>query len=166
MMWTPCQPAPDSGLTQDGELFGWGEARLGQLGCGKQSLVFEPQRISIKDDEDDIMKKTNSSINLKESSPRSMNPNGPCSDYRVKKVAAGFGHTAAITEDDSLFTWGLNVYGQLGIGKGNNGKKNMSNIKWKPMRVEKDTTSNWMPKIKDVACGWNFTVVIDCKFKW
>lgn len=143
-------------ITNDGELYGWGEARLGQLGCGKQSLVFIPQRIAIKDKEEAIMRQSHSSISLRESSPRSINPNNPCSDYRVRKVAAGFGHTAAITEDDSLFMWGLNVFGQLGIGE-------RRNIRWKPVRLEKDITNNWMPKIKDVACGYNFTFVIDCK---
>jgi alpha-tubulin suppressor-like RCC1 family protein len=138
-------------ITDDGELYGWGEARLGQLGCGKQSLVFTPQKITIKDEEPNILQKSQSNI-----SSRSVNPN-PCEDYRVRKVAAGFGHTAVITEDDSLFMWGLNTFGQLGIGE-------RRNIRWRPVRLEKDITNNWMPKIKDVACGYNFTFVIDCKF--
>jgi len=143
-------------ITNDGELYGWGEARLGQLGCGKQSLVFSPQKITIKDKESNILTKSQSSISLRESSPRSANMNS-CDDYKARKVAAGFGHTAVITEDDSLFIWGLNTFGQLGIGE-------RRNIQWRPVRLEKDITNNWMPRIKDVACGYNFTFAIDCKF--
>lgn len=144
-------------ITQEGELYGWGEARLGQLGCGKQSFVFIPEKITIKDEEENVMRKSQSNISLRESSPRSANPS-PCEDCRVRKVAAGFGHTAVITEDDSLFAWGLNTFGQLGVGESRN-------IRWRPARVEKDITNNWMPRIRDVACGYNFTFVIDCEGK-
>ena len=75
-------------------------------------------------------------------------------DFRIKKVAAGFGHTAAITEDGSLFTWGFNVFGQLGIGE-------KGNIRRKPVLIEKDITNGWLPKVRDVACGYNFTYMID-----
>ena len=32
------------------------------------------------------------------------------------QCAAGFGHVAALTNQGTLFTWGFNVYGQLGHG--------------------------------------------------
>ncbi len=142
-------------VSETGELFGWGEARLGQLGCGKQSIVYVPQKICVKDPPEDVMRKTHSSVSLKDSTPASANPNGSGQDWRIKKVAAGFGHTAAVTEDGQLFMWGLNVFGQLGIGE-------KRNIHWKPMKVEKDITNNWLPKVRDVSCGYNFTFMIDC----
>lgn len=141
-------------ITEAGDLYGWGEARLGQLGCGKQRLVFVPQKIVVCEDPEDVMRKTHSSVSLKEATPRSANPNLENTDARVRKVAAGFGHTAAITEDGQLFVWGLNVFGQLGIGV-------KMNTSWKPVRVEKDITNNWLPKVKDVACGFYFTFMID-----
>ena len=142
-------------VSQEGELFGWGEARLGQLGCGKQSVVFLPQKISVRECPEDILRKSHSTISVKEKdvTPKSANPN-PAEDYRIKKVAAGFGHTAAITEDGALFMWGLNVFGQLGIGE-------KRNIRWKPVRVEKDIANGWLPRVKDIACGYNFTFMID-----
>lgn len=148
-------------VTSEGELYGWGEARLGQLGCGKQSLIFTPQKITVREDPEDIMRKSHSTISIREkdvSTPKSANPDGPCKDFRVAKVAAGFGHTAAITEDGSLFMWGFNMFGQLGIGQ-------KRNIKWKPVRVEKDIANGWLPKAKDVACGYNFTFMIDVNGK-
>ena len=141
-------------VSEQGELFGWGEARLGQLGCGKQSLVFTPQRIPVKEDIDDVMRKTHSTVNLKEGTPKNGDPMQL--DARIRKVAAGFGHTAAITEDGQLYMWGLNVFGQLGIGE-------KRNIKRKPVRVEKDIANGWLPRVKDVACGYNFTFMIDSK---
>ena len=33
---------------------------------------------------------------------------------RFHQVAAGLSHTAAVTEDGSIYTWGSNLYGQLG----------------------------------------------------
>lgn len=32
------------------------------------------------------------------------------------QCAAGFGHVAALTNQGVMFTWGFNVYGQLGHG--------------------------------------------------
>jgi len=34
-------------ITRDGNLYGWGEAKMGQLGLGKQREVRIPQRIPI-----------------------------------------------------------------------------------------------------------------------
>ena len=122
-------------ISQEGDLYGWGEARLGQLGCGKQSLVFTPQKINLRND------KTQG------------NPFGECKDFRVKKIASGFSHTAAITEDNSLFAWGLNALGQIGV--------NEKNIVWWPVQVEKDVNNEWLHKVKDVVCGHSFTFIID-----
>jgi len=35
---------------------------------------------------------------------------------KIKVASAGVGHSACITDDNELFTWGLNNYGQLGTG--------------------------------------------------
>ena len=34
----------------------------------------------------------------------------------VKRIAAGFSHNLALTEDDRVFSWGGNSVGQLGLG--------------------------------------------------
>lgn len=136
-------------VAEDGELYGWGEARLGQLGCGKQSLVFQPQKINLKTNENSIKVHREGKFVVK-------NPFGECSNYRVKKVTAGFSHTAALTEDYFLFTWGLNAFGQTGTSS-------QHRISWWPVLVEKDANDSWLPKVKDVACGHSFTFIIDSR---
>ena len=73
-------------ITKDGQLWGWGEAKMGQLGLGKMREVKTPVKIPIVDEEKMV-------------------------EYRVQSCSAGFGHTAAITEGGELFTWGFNIYG-------------------------------------------------------
>jgi len=64
-----------------------------------------------------------------------------------KQVASGSVHTAAIKTDGTLWTWGYNFYGQLGI--------NNTNTRCTPVQVFGSAT-NW----KQVACGGNHTAAI------
>lgn len=41
-------------------------------------------------------------------------------NLRIKSISSGFGHVLALTEDDKVYTWGLNDAGQLGLGDTNN----------------------------------------------
>ena len=65
---------------------------------------------------------------------------------KVKAVSAGGFHTMAITRGGQLFTFGLNVYGQLGLG--NNDSKNTPT----PVPISK--------KVKAVSSGLSHTMVI------
>lgn len=69
-------------ITDDGNMYSWGEARMGQLGTGKHQDVRTPAQIQF-----------------------------PYDNCKIKTCAAGFGHTMALTQDGDLFTWGFNVYG-------------------------------------------------------
>ncbi len=63
-----------------------------------------------------------------------------------RSVAAGGGHTCAVKTDRTLWCWGLNTYGQLGIGN--------TTSKKSPTKVGTDTT--W----DTVAAGQNHTCAL------
>ncbi|GLJ44243.1 hypothetical protein SUGI_0924320 [Cryptomeria japonica] len=63
-------------------------------------------------------------------------------------IACGRQHTAAVASDGSLFTWGSNVYGQLGDGSEEDSKT--------PKKVDALKTEF----VKSVACGAHCTAAI------
>jgi RCC1 and BTB domain-containing protein len=107
-------------VTEFGEVFTWGEGKFGRLGHGKENNQAEPQLV-----EDDKIKNT-----------------------RIVQIACGGFHTAAITDEGELFTWGGGEHGQLGHGN----KENYS----RPTLVRAIAGV----KIKQVTCGWSHTVML------
>lgn len=73
-------------LTQDGKVFSWGEGEDGKLGHGNCLSLNKPRLIEA----------------LK--------------SKRIRDVACGSGHSAAIASNGELYTWGLGEYGRLGHG--------------------------------------------------
>lgn len=69
-------------------MYCWGEARYGQTGCEKKTKEPIPKKVAIE--VDGVAKK-------------------------AAKVAGGFGHTLCLTTDGEIFSWGLNIKGQLGL---------------------------------------------------
>ena len=61
-------------IVEDGRMFAWGEARMGQLGVGKRQIVRLPEHVAFPPDE------------------QTGNP------VKVTSCSAGFGHTAALTD--------------------------------------------------------------------
>ncbi len=75
-------------LTEQGAIWGFGEALMGQLGQGKCT---------------------------KQMFPKLTMPFGPNEEPFVS-IAAGWAHALAITSSGSLMSWGFNRDGQLGLG--------------------------------------------------
>lgn len=73
-------------LTQDGKVFSWGEGEDGKLGHGNCTTLDKPRLIEV----------------LK--------------SKRIRDIACGSGHSAAIASNGELYTWGLGEYGRLGHG--------------------------------------------------
>lgn len=73
-------------LTTDGKVFSWGEGDDGKLGHFSRWNCDKPRLIEA----------------LK--------------SKRVRDIACGSSHSAAITSNGDLYTWGLGEYGRLGHG--------------------------------------------------
>ena len=85
-------------------------------------------------------------------------------DNRVARMASSDNHSALITDEGELYTWGDNGYGQLGI-KGMNGEK--------PKSEDNPTLVSYFKehniKIKDVVLGKHHTLALDDRgivFSW
>lgn len=73
-------------LTLDGKIFSWGEGDDGKLGHGNRLNLDKPRMI-------DVLR-----------------------NKRIRDIACGSSHSAAITSNGELYTWGLGEYGRLGHG--------------------------------------------------
>ena len=78
-------------VTEDGELFAWGEGGYGHLGLGAVLHQQQPARAG-----------------------------GPemFDNQRIRLAAAGWSHLAVVAEDGAVYTCGRGDYGQLGLGDG------------------------------------------------
>src|SRR5260370_26775901 len=73
-------------LSADGHIYGWGRDEFGQIGFGSKFGAWLTPRIIQKKDSDWV------------------------------RIAAGDNHSLAIKADGTLWAWGRNDFGQLGLG--------------------------------------------------
>ena len=92
-------------IKNDGTIWVWGKNYSGQLGNGESGYIEGTYN----------SKYSNIPVQLSAAD----GPDGiPYKDYKWKTVSVGSSHTAAIREDNTLWAWGQNYYGQLGNGDG------------------------------------------------
>jgi len=165
-------------ITASGQLFGWGFNQYGQLGLGhKFDKIFFPNRVegALKDKR--VVAVCNSySHSLALTSDGEMygfglNTRGQLGigstadlwtlpqrlthlSGRVKSMACGVEHSAIVMQDGSLYTFGRNDVGQLGI---DDPSISLSAI---PVRVADGLSKLRSLSCETVSCGYYFTVVI------
>ena len=62
-------------------------------------------------------------------------------------------HTITLSDTATVYSFGRNKEGQLGLGHNNH--------------ISLPTPIPNFPKINQISCGWNFTVCVDCEgFMW
>ena len=120
-------------LTFDNSLYAWGANDRRQLASNTKDIVSVPERITISG--------------------------------KIKTIAAGGQHSAIITalegsENNTVWTWGDNEFGQLGI-KDINSDISRNAL---PTRVDKgvtiDSTDNYLINVIGLSTGGSHTVVI------
>ncbi|XP_038015971.1 protein RCC2 isoform X1 [Motacilla alba alba] len=108
-------------ITAEGKLWSWGRNEKGQLGHGDTKRVEAPRPIEA------------------------------LSSEAIVAAACGRNHTLALTESGSVFAFGENKLGQLGLG-------NQTDAVPSPTQI----LYNGQP-ISKLGCGAEFSMVMDCK---
>ncbi len=129
-------------------MWGWGENKLGQLGLGKIQVVDVPTHIEILDLPGSQIgcNKADSIMNGNQTRIYSGNR------LRACYASAGFAHSAIVTEEGFLVVFGLNIYGQLGLGN--------TTSTFEPQLIEKDDNGNNINKVLKVSCNTSGTFII------
>lgn len=99
-----CGDCHTMALTEENELFAWGEGMCGQLGTGGKDDLHTPKKINIKFNNDLLMDDFFSRDSGKEKP-------------RVEKIALGGKHSLILTNKGHLYVCGFGSQGQLGVGK-------------------------------------------------
>ncbi|XP_074111220.1 RCC1 and BTB domain-containing protein 1 [Cotesia typhae] len=85
-----CGQTSSVAVTNNGEVYAWGNNSVGQLGVGTYINQLSPQKVT--------------------------GLNG----IVIAKVVCGYSHTMAMSDEGDVYVWGGNGYGQLGLGTKSN----------------------------------------------
>uniref|UniRef100_A0A7S0E4A4 RCC1-like domain-containing protein n=1 Tax=Hanusia phi TaxID=3032 RepID=A0A7S0E4A4_9CRYP len=159
-------------VTEDGRLFATGRGKEGQLGTGSQESVLEPVEVRLPEEaarvtatacgKDFSVIATESGqvytfgsddygqLGLGQFARYAMTPKevAVLSGKKVRSVAAGDYHAAAVTADGKLYTWGYGRSGQLGNG-------NTVDVSLPVLVRELQNL-----RVQSVACGCDHTVAV------
>ncbi|XP_033924537.1 protein RCC2 [Melopsittacus undulatus] len=108
-------------ITTEGKLWSWGRNEKGQLGHGDTKRVEAPKLIEVLGGEAIVL------------------------------AACGRNHTLALTENGSVFAFGENKMGQLGLGNQTDAVPSPTQIMYNGQPITK------------LACGAEFSMIMDCK---
>ncbi|XP_008588381.1 PREDICTED: protein RCC2 [Galeopterus variegatus] len=108
-------------ITTEGKLWSWGRNEKGQLGHGDTKRVEAPKPIE------------------------------GLSHELIVSAACGRNHTLALTETGSVFAFGENKMGQLGLGNQTDAVPSPAQIMYNGQPITK------------MACGAEFSMIMDCK---
>ncbi|XP_031486010.1 ultraviolet-B receptor UVR8 isoform X2 [Nymphaea colorata] len=166
-------------VTDDGELYGWGWGRYGNLGLGDRNDRLVPQRVDATDGQKMALVACGWRHTISVSSSGRLYTYGWSKygqlghgDYEdhlvphllealsndcISQISGGWRHTMALTSDGRLYGWGWNKFGQVGVGDFID--------HCSPQEVKFPSEQ----KVVQVSCGWRHTLAITDKgnvFSW
>ncbi|CAI8619167.1 unnamed protein product [Vicia faba] len=156
-------------ITEDGDLYGWGWGRYGNLGLGDTNNRLIPEKVNIDGDKIGMVS-CGWRHTISVSSTGGLYTHGwskygqlghgdfedhlvprkvqALSDMFISQVSGGWRHSMALTSSGQLFGWGWNKFGQIGIGN------NFDCCS--PMLVNFPHAQN----VVQISCGWRHTVAV------
>ncbi|VFQ63559.1 unnamed protein product [Cuscuta campestris] len=157
-------------VTEDGELYGWGWGRYGNLGLGDRNDRLVPEKVSAIQGEKMVIVACGWRHTISVSSSGSLYTygwskygqlgHGDCQDHLVphklellhgdfiSQISGGWRHTMALTTDGKLYGWGWNKFGQVGVGDNDD--------RCSPVQVKFPDDQ----KVVKVSCGWRHTLAV------
>lgn len=159
-------------VAEDGELYGWGWGRYGNLGLGDRNDRLIPEKVATVDlqGEKMVMVACGWRHTISVSSSGTLYSYGwskygqlghgdfkdhlvPCQlealrESFISQISGGWRHTMALTSDGKLFGWGWNKFGQVGVGD------NVDHCS--PVQVKFPLDQ----KVVQISCGWRHTLAV------
>jgi alpha-tubulin suppressor-like RCC1 family protein len=114
-------------LKSDGSVYAWGDNAYGQLGVGAGIVFLSPTQVK--------------------------GPNGEGYLTGVQAIATGSQHSLALMSDGTVYAWGGNHHGQLGIGT----SEGISNI---PVQVNGPNGTGVLSDVQAIAAGTYFSLAL------
>ncbi|ONK73282.1 uncharacterized protein A4U43_C04F29310 [Asparagus officinalis] len=166
-------------VTEDGDLYGWGWGRYGNLGLGDRDDRLIPERVSANDGQQMASVACGWRHTITVSSSGNLYTYGwskygqlghgdfedhliphrleALKDSYISQISGGWRHTMALASDGRLYGWGWNKFGQLGVGD------NVDHCS--PVQV----TFPHEEKVIQISCGWRHTLAFTDRrnvFSW
>ncbi|KAL2498540.1 Ultraviolet-B receptor UVR8 [Abeliophyllum distichum] len=157
-------------VTEDGELYGWGWGRYGNLGLGDRNDRLIPEKVSTVAGEKMVMVACGWRHTISVSSLGSLYTygwskygqlgHGDFEDHLfphklealrekcISQISGGWRHTMALTTNGELYGWGWNKFGQVGVGD------NVDHCSPVQVKFPHDQ------KVVCISCGWRHTLAV------
>ncbi|XP_042373705.1 ultraviolet-B receptor UVR8 isoform X2 [Zingiber officinale] len=157
-------------VTENGDLYGWGWGRYGNLGLGDRNDRMLPEKVASIEDEKMVLVACGWRHTITVSSSGNLYTYGwskygqlghgdyedhlsphlleALRDNDISQVSGGWRHTMALTTDGRLYGWGWNKFGQLGIDDNDD--------RCSPVQVKLPADQ----KLKQISCGWRHTLAL------
>ncbi|XP_050205495.1 ultraviolet-B receptor UVR8 [Mercurialis annua] len=157
-------------ISEDGDLYGWGWGRYGNLGLGDRKDRLVPEKVSLSNEEKMVMVACGWRHTISVSSSGGLYTygwskygqlgHGDFADHliphqlealagsSISQISGGWRHTMAVTSDGKLYGWGWNKFGQVGVGD------NVDHCS--PVQVKFPHEQ----KVTRISCGWRHTLAV------